>query len=645
MTQSKLRPNRPRLWLAAAVLLTLAGPAPAGETVTQADLLKRMLDLDRLYAAPPPGETPFLFSAPAGAKPRTTDDGWSILAEVNGPGAIQTIWTEQSDGELRIVTDDQPAVDGKWTDFFSGGIDPFGPPYCFFTRGETGGNCWLPMGFSKGCKVLSKGNAGAYAISGTRFPAGTQVARFDGRFDAPALERLEAVGKAFKGGIPEKELFRGRKMMPISTAEDLKTRGKVSIDIEEPCIIRALYVSITDPHAPREAYAHHNLVLRVFYGDAKDAAVETPLSAFFGSGFDRWPYKSSVMGTDIQLDMPLENPNEGWFFYCYFPIPVIDSARIEIENLNTRKIGVMLFARAERVAPPPDALRFYARYRWFPRAKPGDLTLGEFTGVGRIVGSVLLADCPRPDWWGAGDLRIACDGGGPLAASGAAAWFATVEGFELQRHAFNGVTLKSQNGKYSAYRWFVGDSFSFRNGARLTLTNTQLGNASDVAFGHAVHWYGAPSAKVAFKPLKPADLELPGLRLPGAVELEGNLEGENWGSLLKQSHLTGVELSGDAAVNITTTDKVTAIIRTPADGEYLLKVRMVPGRSFKPVKFLDSSGKLLAELAWTPTNTYIWDIGRVKLVKGENRVGIQCSEKASIDCWILQPAPAEEKSP
>jgi len=84
------------------LLSLLSTPALAGKPVTQADLLRRLIDLDQLLVPPPPGEQTGLFSSfdrrqltirdgryahwdannDRGQFLRSTADGWNVMAEI-----------------------------------------------------------------------------------------------------------------------------------------------------------------------------------------------------------------------------------------------------------------------------------------------------------------------------------------------------------------------------------------------------------------------------------------------------------------------------------------------------------------------------------------------------------------------------------
>ena len=121
-------------------LVLVASQTVASEKLTQADLLRRLIDLDRLTTPPPPGELTGLFSSfdraskiddngrlvnwhankDYGQFVRREPDGWNVMAQMPGPGAITRFWCAYAHGQLRVVLDGQVAIDAPLADLFNG---------------------------------------------------------------------------------------------------------------------------------------------------------------------------------------------------------------------------------------------------------------------------------------------------------------------------------------------------------------------------------------------------------------------------------------------------------------------------------------------------------------------------------------------
>jgi hypothetical protein len=397
-----------KLALAGLAVLLATCPATAQQHITQADLLRRVIDLQRLPTPPPAGAHTVRYSSRAGAAPRRTADDWDILLDGAGPGAITRLWLGQAVGDIRILVDGQPVIDTTADALLAGRLPPIVEPLVF--RGTTS---YFPIGFDQRCQVLRRGSTSAYEINAVQFPRGTEVEPFQLKLDDAAQAALVEVRKILKAGWTNKQLFGGQRLLPVAVEQELGPDEVLTDALENGGTVRALYVALTDRTNPPELYALHRCVLRIFVDGAKTPNVESPLCDFFGAGFDLSPVHSLIFGTDATLPIPLPERRSGEdrFMYCLLPMPFRDGLKVEIQNLNEdkRKIGLLLHMRVDTRPPAADALRFYARFRKEDPCRTTEYPLLETTSRGRLVGYLLNVDCPRPGWWGAGTDKLWVD--------------------------------------------------------------------------------------------------------------------------------------------------------------------------------------------------------------------------------------------
>ncbi|MCH7870948.1 MAG: hypothetical protein IID33_04540 [Planctomycetes bacterium] len=213
------------------------------EEYDQAALLRRMIDLDRLADPPPPGEITGMFSsydrksridqagnqvdwdanADWGQFIRTEDDGWSVMAEMDGPGVITRIWSANPSGRIRFILDGQVVIDTPFEDLFNEKLEPFARPLCYIIQDSGGKNCYFPIGFSQSCKVVIRQSKSYYQINYMLMPDGDQVATFTPQLDESAKEALSEVGQAWDGGLDPRKMMRGRSM-PTANEVEIKRR-------------------------------------------------------------------------------------------------------------------------------------------------------------------------------------------------------------------------------------------------------------------------------------------------------------------------------------------------------------------------------------------------------------------------------------
>lgn len=647
-----------RLAARVALLVALAAPA-AAETLTQADLLYRMLDLDRLTRPAPAGEHALLFSSfdrsalkvedgryvnwdannDRGQFLERREDGWCVMAALEGPGVVNRIWIDEPAGRVQILLDGKATIDAPLADLFNGRVEPLGAPLCYETAPGRGANCRFPFGFAESCEIRVRGFEGAYQIDVTALPAGTKVQPYRPDLDDNAAAALEEVVKALRDGLSEKRILgTGGRTRSEGTQESVKPGKTLRWDLQDAGTIRALLVSTTDRTEPRALYALHNCILRIYWDGRNTPDVEMPLIAFFGSGFERIRYSGLAAGTDYLTEMSPDQLNEGWFMYSYFPMPYARGGRIEIENRNTIPIGLLLWLRIAPGEPPADALRFRGRFRSEDPCASFDYPILETSGRGRLVGCLLNVDCPRQQWWGEGDHKVWLDGVRTPAMLGTdtAGFFGNVRGLKRSTSPLQGATLVAPYGKNSLYRQMIADSIPFQRGIRFTIENHQPDQADDVYYSSVALWYGEPGVPASADALDASDLRLPGLRIPGAVEVEGNIEGKDWGSVLRQKYAGMVELSGEAAARLKADTPVEVRIPAPAPGEYILSLRVHPRRSFETVAVAAADGTAIGTVTYARRPDGIYEVGRVK-VDGDLRVTVRCSRATVLDCWIFRP--------
>ncbi len=626
----------PHLICVTATLLGLVGLAGAQERITQADLLLRVIDVERL-TRPPGGEHTSLHSSMGADGAALSEDGWQVLARADGAGAITRMWFARADGEFRLVLDGQVVVEAALASLLSGDLPPFEEP--LVCGGTT---CYLPIGFRESCRVLRRDSSAAYQVSTVAFPPGTEVQRFALELDDAAQAALADVRRTLNEGYNDQQLSGERRLLPVAVAEELGPGDVLRQTVEGAGTVRAMYVALTDRNPPEELYALRRCVLRVFVDGDTRPSVEAPLCEFFGAGFDLLGVHSLLLGTDAAPPIPLPGRRSGEdrFMYCLFPMAYRDSVQVEIENFNLtkKKIGLLLLLRVDGQPPAPDALRFHARYRHENPCRADEYVVLEAGGGGRLVGCVLSVDCPRAAWWGTGADKVWLDGARAPSYVGAdtASYFGQFGGLELASGPLQGVTRTGAYGKTSAYRVLIGDCISFRKSLRLAFGNQQALGARDTYYSSVAYWYAAPGAERFFKPLAPADLTPPGLRIPNAVEVEDNIRGPGWGTIMKQKYAGGVELSNEEAANITTGEPVEVNIPSSEARTVLLKLRTHPRRPFETVTVRGSSGNTVGTITYDREAGGLYVVGEARLERGSNWLTVQCSRPAVLDCWILQ---------
>lgn len=213
--------------------------------------------------------------------------------------------------------------------------------------------------------------------------------------------------------------------------------------------------------------------------------------------------------------------------------------------------------------------------------------------------------------------------------------------------------------KYGLFRCLTTDSAFFTSDLAVNLTLTAdlapgrkapprgaAGRVDEPTYvGAVVYWYADPARVPPPAALTLADLTPPGLRIPGAIEAETYLRGDDWGNVLPQKYAGGVELSADAAANITADGPVELRLpplqelRLPAasNGRYTLALRVHPRRPFERIEIQTAAGQPIGVAQYARESEGLYAIGLVTLQPGDNALRLHCIPKAVVDCLIIAP--------
>jgi hypothetical protein len=170
---------------------------------------------------------------------------------------------------------------------------------------------------------------------------------------------------------------------------------------------------------------HHlkKIVLRMFWDDDPNPAVESPIGDFFGLGLgEYYLYESGPLSVGSQKALN-----------CYFPMPFRKSARITITNEGSEPITAFYYNLdwQKHQSLPENMFYFYAEYR---QAQPnrgwtndwklngdkrvndkpnkdgaGNYVMFEGEGPGHYVGVTQSILQNQGDWWGEGDDMMFID--------------------------------------------------------------------------------------------------------------------------------------------------------------------------------------------------------------------------------------------
>jgi Protein of unknown function (DUF2961) len=273
------------------------------------------------------------------------------------------------------------------------------------------------------------------------------------------------------------DLGRGWKVRPFLALPAGQTVALA--DIAGPATITHLWFT-------SDVLAFNALILRIWWDEDPEPAIEVPVGAFFAMGHDDAPHTVTSIPVTV-------GPSRGCV--CYWPMPFRRRARIDLENTGPQDSKVIAYRVAYREeAVAADAGYFHAAYRRsIPRGdRPEHVILDGVLGRGVYVGTSIAWTARSAGWWGEGEIKFFIDGDGEfptIADTGTEDYFGGAWAFGLDApiHApgertgelpFSGpysgcplVNVVTRDGmrRSSLYRWHIPDPIGFREDLRITV--------------------------------------------------------------------------------------------------------------------------------------------------------------------------------
>jgi len=284
-------------------------------------------------------------------------------------------------------------------------------------------------------------------------------------------------------------------------------------DIKGAGVIRHIWITIScdDPMHRR------NVVLRMYWDGQKHPSVESPLGDFFGQGWGEF-YNYAPL--------PLAAaPKGGRALNCYFPMPFVEGARIEIENQSDCPLKSFYYYidYEEHKRIGDDVGRFHA---WWNRkltdpapngenewnllgAEPknpsdkGNYLFFAAEGRGHYVGVNYYVHSPSPIWYGEGDDMFLIDGEewpGSLHGTGTEDYFnGSWCPKEVYQHPYFGWAKVGSDtgwlGRTHLYRFHLEDPVIFQKSIRASIEHGHA-NVLTLDLASVAYWYQTLPSKL-----------------------------------------------------------------------------------------------------------------------------------------------------
>lgn len=453
-------------------LLPLHGQGQNYQWVNELELLKR-IDLLPAYRHNQLIEQESSYDRTGG-----NDDGFSgkysfirkekgnlVLAEFEGPGVVNRIWTPTPTNDTLLFYFDGekvPRLKIRFMDLFSGEVYPFIKPVC---GNEIGGYyCYIPIPFQKSLKIVFQGEKIMFHQIQYRKLPDMKVESWTGNFSASDRELLSEVNSLWADISPKMESYTSGLSANIQTEEktftiqpgeevtffDRPTPGRiVGFDIDGGTSIEGLYKDV---------------ILSAKWDREEVEAIYAPLADFFGYAYGKPAMRSMMMG------------RQGTSNYCYLPMPFDQSANMKLIYKKRNDIlqspisvNVKVYYNDNKRDVKLEG-KFYSVWR---REKPD---AGEFykfmetKGKGHYVGTIHQAQGLRPGMtlFFEGDDSTYVDGKMRLHGTGSedyynGGWYALLDrwdrGISMPIHGSLDYSLPMN--RTGGYRFFLSDKMSF----------------------------------------------------------------------------------------------------------------------------------------------------------------------------------------
>jgi hypothetical protein len=510
--------------------LTLAAGV---NTVTFNTLLDEMANLDALADYPTPYFTCRQFSSydrKSHNKTDLSDEGWFsngdacqvlrtetrrgreefVLMDAEGPGAIVRIWSANAAdaGLVRIYLDhsDVPKIEMPLANMLNGENELFIPPISGIRA--NGWNSYMPIPYSKHCKVTIEQNRIYYHINYRTYPKDTAVETFSLRQAKENLDNIKRTAdllthpEQINACREDKKDHRYRFHIQPGQTEKIKLSTPQT----------AIYNFTCTLNAENQEQALRKCLLEIAFDNLKTPGIQTPLGDFFGSAPGINPFTS----------LPLEVGEDGTMT-CRWVMPFKHKAIIKFTNYSDKP--VQLDGRIQTGSRKWGKQTMYFNAKWksgmdIPARPRIDWNYLDCRGQGRYVGNMFAIGNPVSSWWGEGDEKIYLDGEDFPSTFGTGtedyygyAWCSN----QLFTHAYHNQTRcdgPNNQGHASVSRFHIIDSLPFAKSFRFDMEIWHHATGFTLDVSEISYWYAKPGVKDNFKSIAKNDLIVPAIPAP-----------------------------------------------------------------------------------------------------------------------------------
>jgi len=333
------------------------------------------------------GNADFSFYESTGSVRQTLDVDPVTVATLDGPGVITRFWmphrTADAEFKVQVLLDDVVVIDSTSKELLGGGYGYFDGALGSTMLG--GQVSYEPIVYSDSqtLKIVSENIEGVrhyYQWNYLKLPAGTAVTPYSGTLTPQqTAARSSAVSMIDNAGSNPAGV--SASAQTVATPPQSIGAGQTLAlgDISGSGGIRGINLKL--PPAATDAEMD-SLRLRVRYDGLSRAAIDVPVSHFFGAGHGRDSYQSMPLGAGDDNAL-----------YSYWPMPYRGGVSVELYNDSTQAVSID--SASVEYEPGPvsdDACYLHATYNSAPVNTDPLYELFQTPGRGHYVGNLLWLD-------------------------------------------------------------------------------------------------------------------------------------------------------------------------------------------------------------------------------------------------------------
>ncbi|HVP72292.1 MAG TPA: DUF2961 domain-containing protein, partial [Phycisphaerales bacterium] len=313
-----------------------------------------------------------------------------VMMDAEGPGAVVRIWSANPKGTLRIYLDgaEQPAIESPMTDILGGKWRVAAPLSAERSRGW---NLYLPIPYSKHCKITCDNGEFYYQVNYRTYPAGAEVKSFsadDLQAAASDIERAQNTLLAAPSDVASDEA--ASILKPQFDQGTLEANGVRPITIDtagKPAAIAQMSIRLK---AADQAQARRSTVLTMTFDGER--TIWSPVGGFFGADVNVREYQDWYR--TVQADGTMT---------CRWIMPFAKSCTLTLENLQAEPVDYEIVVNLIPWQWDSRSMHFHSTWKQqYPIHAYGGKGTSDFNyvtvqGKGVYVGDSLAVMNPVPE--------------------------------------------------------------------------------------------------------------------------------------------------------------------------------------------------------------------------------------------------------